>query len=163
MNCGLSAAWVCQSTNRCGFITRATTRGAPGRRYSQSHEGGSATSLFNGRGYVAGGGAGGAATTTVESTGPCQTGTPTPTPTATATATFTPTPTATATFTPTPTPSAIVESGSVTMDLDVNRLNGIGSVPEDPSHCNLPLRLIRFFQFWFSMSSCAVPNRDRWP
>ena len=77
-----------------------------GPQYNASHEGGSATSLFNGRGYVAGGGAGGGASTTVESTGPCQTGTPTPTPTATATATFTPTPTATATFTPTPTPSA---------------------------------------------------------
>jgi hypothetical protein len=77
----------------------------PGPQYSQSHEGGSATSLFNGA-NAAGGGAGGAATTSVESTGPCQTGTPTPTPTATATATFTPTPTATATFTPTPTPSA---------------------------------------------------------
>ena len=59
----------------------------PGPQYSQSHEGGSATSLFNGRGYVAGGGAGGAATTTVESTGPCQTASPTPTATATATAT----------------------------------------------------------------------------
>ncbi|PYK64400.1 MAG: hypothetical protein DME50_13760 [Verrucomicrobia bacterium] len=56
-----------------------------GPQYSASHEGGSATSLFNTRGFVAGGGAGGAATTTVESTGPCPTGTPTPTPTATPT------------------------------------------------------------------------------
>jgi hypothetical protein len=78
----------------------------PGPQYNANHEGGSATSLFNGRGFVAGGGAGGGASTTVESTGPCQTGTPTPTPTATATATFTPTPTATATFTPTPTATA---------------------------------------------------------
>jgi Kelch motif len=83
----------------------------PGPQYSASHEGGSATSLFNGRGFVAGGGPGGGASTTVESTGPCPGGTPTPTPTATftptptATATFTPTPTATATFTPTPTPT----------------------------------------------------------
>jgi N-acetylneuraminic acid mutarotase len=80
-----------------------------GPQYNANHEGGSATSLFNARGFVAGGGPGGAATTTVESTGPCGTPTPTPTatftPTPTATATFTPTPTPTATFTPTPTPT----------------------------------------------------------
>src|SRR6266516_815526 len=78
-----------------------------GPQYSVSHEGGSATSVFNTRGFVAGGGPGGGATTTVESTGPCG---PTPTPTATATAsptaTFTPTATATATFTPTATATA---------------------------------------------------------
>ncbi len=71
-----------------------------GPQYSQSHEGGSATSLFNTRGYVAGGGPGGGASTTVESTGPCQTASPTPT----ATATATPTPTATVPPRPTPTP-----------------------------------------------------------
>jgi N-acetylneuraminic acid mutarotase len=70
---------------------------------NSSQEGGSASSLYNARGYVAGGGPGGAASTVVESTGPCG---PSPTPTATATATFTPTPTATATATATPTATA---------------------------------------------------------
>jgi hypothetical protein len=83
-----------------------------GPQYNASHEGGSATSLFNARGYVAGGGPGGGATTTVESTGPCQTGTPTPTPTATATFTPTPTATATATATATVTPTATATATS---------------------------------------------------
>jgi N-acetylneuraminic acid mutarotase len=47
-----------------------------------SQEGGSATSLFNALGFVAGGAAGGGASTTVESIGACPSGTPTPTPTA---------------------------------------------------------------------------------
>jgi Kelch motif protein len=46
-----------------------------------SQEGGSATALYNTRGYVAGGGFGGAASTTVESVGPCPSPTPTATPT----------------------------------------------------------------------------------
>jgi hypothetical protein len=46
-----------------------------------SQEGGSATALYNTRGFVAGGGSGGAASTTVESVGPCPEATPTPTPT----------------------------------------------------------------------------------
>jgi Kelch motif len=84
-----------------------------GPQYNFSHEGGSATSLFNG-GIVAGGGPGGGATTTVESVipSPCETPTPTPTPTPptptpTPTRTPTPTPTPTATPTPTPTPTPV--------------------------------------------------------
>ena len=57
----------------------------------------------------------------------------------------------------------IVENGSVTMDLDVNQLNGIElRRGKDRQHCNLPLQLIRFFQFWFSMIFCAGRSRDRW-
>jgi hypothetical protein len=112
-----------------------------GPQYSQSHEGGSATSLFNTRGYVAGGGAGGGASTTVESTGPCQTGTPTPTPTATftptptATATFTPTPTAT--FTPTPTPTPLAQ---ITLHARGYKVHGLQTVD----------------LFWSGLSSGAV-------
>src|SRR5262249_10320562 len=80
-----------------------------GPQYSQSHEGGSATSLFNTRGNVAGGGAGGGGSTTVESNGPCHTASTTPTSTGTPTATSTATATATATLTPTPTPTALAQ------------------------------------------------------
>src|SRR5439155_15456730 len=45
-----------------------------------SQEGGSATALYNARGFVAGGAAGGNPSTTVESVGACPSGTPTPTP-----------------------------------------------------------------------------------
>jgi N-acetylneuraminic acid mutarotase len=47
-----------------------------------SQEGGSATAVYNALGFVAGGAAGGNPSTTVESIGPCPSGTPTPTPTA---------------------------------------------------------------------------------
>src|SRR5439155_9267522 len=73
-----------------------------------SQEGGSATVVYNTRGFVAGGGSGGVASTTVESIGPCGTGTPTPTPTATATATATATVSATPTATATATATASV-------------------------------------------------------
>jgi len=80
-----------------------------GPSLNSPHAGGSANSIYNTRGFVAGGGTAGAASTVVESVGPCG---PTPTPTATVTATPTatrtptPTPTATATATGTPTPTA---------------------------------------------------------
>jgi hypothetical protein len=105
-----------------------------GPQYSASHEGGSATSLFNTRGFVAGGGPGGGATTTVESTGPCPTGSPTPTPTATATATFTPTPTATATATPTatatatPTPTPTPTPVQITLHARGYKVHGLQTV-----------------------------------
>ena len=115
----------------------------PGPQYSQSHEGGSATSLFNGRGYVAGGGAGGGASTTVESTGPCQTASPTPTatftPTPTATATFTPTPTPSATFTPTPTPTP-TPLAQITLHARGYKVHGLQTVD----------------LFWSGLSSGAV-------
>src|SRR6476660_1315859 len=70
-----------------------------GPQYNVDHQGPGAA-LFNGRGFVVGGGAAGGGSTAVESIGPCGTPTPTPTATATATATFTPTATATATHKP---------------------------------------------------------------
>ena len=110
-----------------------------GPQYNASHEGGSDTSLFNARGYVAGGGAGGGATTTVESTGPCGSPTPTPTatftPTPTATATFTPTPTAT--FTPTPTPTPLAQ---ITLHARGYKVHGLQTVD----------------LFWSGLSSGAV-------
>jgi hypothetical protein len=48
-----------------------------------SQEGGSATSVYNALGFVAGGAAGGGASTTVEAVGTCGTPTPTPTPSGT--------------------------------------------------------------------------------
>ena len=63
------------------------------------HEGGSASSVYDTRGYIAGGGTSGFESTAVESAALCPSGTPTPTATATVT------PTATATATPTPTAS----------------------------------------------------------
>ena len=56
----------------------------------------------------------------------------------------------------------IAENGSVTMDLDLNRLNGINSVGEDPPHCISPQLPIPFFLFWFSTISCAAPNQAQW-
>ena len=80
-----------------------------GPQYNVDHQGPGAA-LFNGRGFVVGGGAAGGGSTAVESIGPCPGGTPTATPTAspsaTATATFTPTPTPTPPSTPTATPTA---------------------------------------------------------
>jgi hypothetical protein len=66
---------------------------------------GSSAELFNGRGFVVGGGATLAGSTAVESIG-CPNPTPTPTATASPTATATPTATPTATATPTPTATA---------------------------------------------------------
>src|SRR5207249_11526746 len=99
-----------------------------GPQYSASHEGGSATSVFNTRGFVAGGGPGGGATTTVESTGPCPSGTPTPTPTATATFTPTPTATATATATATPTPTPTPTPVQITLHAHGYKVHGLQTV-----------------------------------
>ena len=77
-----------------------------GPQYNVDHQGPGAA-LFNGRGFVVGGGAAGGGSTAVESIGPCGTPTPTSTPSITPTATRTPTstptvtPTAPATATPT--------------------------------------------------------------
>jgi N-acetylneuraminic acid mutarotase len=73
-----------------------------GPQYNVDHQGPGAA-LFNGRGFVVGGGS--EVTAAVESYGPCPTGTPTPTPIATATPTSTATPTVTPTATPTVRPS----------------------------------------------------------
>src|SRR4029077_14276619 len=86
-----------------------------GPPYNVDHQGPGAA-LFNGRGFVVGGGAAGGGSTAVESIGPCgptptPTATPPSSPTATATATSTPTPTATHTPTATATPTA---AGTVT-------------------------------------------------
>jgi N-acetylneuraminic acid mutarotase len=90
-----------------------------GPPYSVNHDGPGAA-LFNGRGFVVGGGLAAGGSTAVESVGGCGGQSPTPTATATPTATSTATPTstscptvtstptasATATFTPTPTAPA---------------------------------------------------------
>jgi hypothetical protein len=55
----------------------------------------------------------------------------------------------------------IVESGSVTMDLDLNRLNGIGSHGKTDT-LQFAVAANSFFPFWFSMSFCVVLSRDRW-
>jgi cell division septation protein DedD len=75
-----------------------------GPPYSVDHQAAGAA-LFNGRGFVVGGGStgGGYGSTAVESIGLCPGGTPTPTPSASASPTSTSTPTPTATATPTPT------------------------------------------------------------
>src|SRR4029077_2284333 len=78
-----------------------------GPPYNVDHQGPGAA-LFNGRGFVVGGGAAGGGSTAVESIGPC--GTPTPTPTSSPSVTSTPT--ATATHTPTATPTATCAGGS---------------------------------------------------
>ena len=52
----------------------------------------------------------------------------------------------------------IVENGSVTIDLDLNRLNGISSAPQQPSNCNSPSQPIPFSAFWFSTICCGVPD-----
>ena len=55
----------------------------------------------------------------------------------------------------------IVENGSVTHELDLNRLNGISS-PGKTATLILPPRQIRFSRFWFSTIYCAVLSRARW-
>ena len=55
----------------------------------------------------------------------------------------------------------IVESGSVTMDLDLNQLNGISPVPGRPTTLQFSVAANSFFQFWFLTTCCAVPSRDR--
>ena len=39
----------------------------------------------------------------------------------------------------------IVQSGSVTMQLDLNRLNGISFASQDRQHCNSPIAANSFF------------------
>src|SRR4051812_3637754 len=88
-----------------------------GPQYNVDHQGPGAA-LFNGRGFVVGGGAASGGSTAVESVGPCgptptPTTTPTGSPSATATGTLTPTPTAPATATPTA-PSTATPTASPT-------------------------------------------------
>ena len=56
----------------------------------------------------------------------------------------------------------IVENGSVTMDLDLNRLNGISSIAARPPQCISTPRPIPFSRFWFLTICCAVPSRAQW-
>ena len=56
----------------------------------------------------------------------------------------------------------IVENGSVTMDLDLNRLNGISFAPVDQPHCNSPLRLIPSSTFWCLTIFYEARIRGRW-
>src|SRR4029077_8503764 len=87
------------------IYTPGTNSWRAGPQYNVDHQGPGAA-LFNGRGFVVGGGTANGGSTAVESVGPCgptptPTATPTASPSASATATFTPTPTAPATATPT--------------------------------------------------------------
>src|SRR6476469_2219355 len=89
-----------------------------GPAYNVDHQGPGAA-LFNGRGFVVGGGAASGGSTAVESVGPCgptptPTTTPTGSPSATATATATPTAPATATPTPTASPTCSPAAGQIT-------------------------------------------------
>ena len=57
----------------------------------------------------------------------------------------------------------IVENGSVRMDLDLNRLNGIGlRDAKYPAGLISPQAPILSFLFLCLTISCAVPFRDRW-
>ena len=57
----------------------------------------------------------------------------------------------------------IVENGSVTMDLDLNRLNGISSLPARPVDAGFRRRSqFLFHHSWFSTICCAGPSRAQW-
>ena len=56
----------------------------------------------------------------------------------------------------------IVENGSVTMDLDLNRLNGIGSAAEIDEHCNSLSRPIPSSAFWSLTIFCAARTMVQW-
>ena len=58
----------------------------------------------------------------------------------------------------------IVQSGSVTMQLDLNRLNGISSAAGKPTTLRFVAAANSFFSFWFSTTSCAAQSRapSRW-
>ena len=58
----------------------------------------------------------------------------------------------------------IVENGSVTMNLDLNRLNGINPPIARPVTAKFRRRnQFVLSRFWFLTICCAVPSRDRWP
>ncbi len=87
------------------IYTPGTNSWRAGPPYNVDHQGPGAA-LFNGRGFVVGGGAASGGSTAVESIGPCgPTPTATATPTGSPSATLTPTPTAPASATPTGSPS----------------------------------------------------------
>ena len=57
----------------------------------------------------------------------------------------------------------IVQNGSVTMDLDLNRLNGIGAPHcKQPSDCNSLSRPIPSSPFWFLTIFCAARTMAQW-
>ena len=118
------------------IYTPGTNSWRAGPQYNVDHQGPGAA-LFNGRGFVVGGGAAGGGSTAVESIGPCG---PTPTPTATptaspsASATATPTPTAPASATPTapatatPTASPSCTPAQITTLFTSNNFGNLGGV-----------------------------------
>src|SRR5262249_25599540 len=54
----------------------------------------------------------------------------------------------------------IVENGSVTMDLDLNRINGTGSGAQNLQQLNFTVGA-NSFQFWFLTICCVVSNQVR--
>src|SRR5262249_25421197 len=126
-----------------------------------SQEGGSATALYNTRGFVAGGGSGGAASTTVESAGSCGPPTPTPTTTATPTATGTapPTPTATVTVSATPTATATA-TATVTASVTATPTATASETPRStPTPRPYPTPAPHRGNCYFDSSDCVgIPN-----
>ena|SRR5438105_12834171 len=57
----------------------------------------------------------------------------------------------------------IVENGMVTMNLDVDLLNGDGSLAAKVDHLRFAVAANSFFLFWFLTVCCAASSRDRWP
>ena len=58
----------------------------------------------------------------------------------------------------------IVENGSVTLDLDLNGLNGSNSLASKTGHIAIRrCEPIRSFPFSFLTICCAAPSRARWP
>ena len=55
----------------------------------------------------------------------------------------------------------IVENGSVTLNLDLNGLNGSNDLTTRPVTLQFAAATTRFFLFSFSTVNCAVPSRDR--
>ena len=56
----------------------------------------------------------------------------------------------------------IVESGSVTMDLDLNGFNGSSSLVARPVTLQFAVEPIPSFLFWCLTICYADPRRDRW-
>ena len=56
----------------------------------------------------------------------------------------------------------IVERGNATMEIDLNRLNGINSTREKVETLLLRQRPIRFSRFWFLTMRCAVLRWIPW-
>ena len=56
----------------------------------------------------------------------------------------------------------IVENGSVTMDLDLNRLNGISSRSARPAELQFAVAANSFFSILCLTIFCAALSRGRW-